>query len=92
MSRAKSRGLPDLSNLAVEGVEIAVRVRPSARENALAQEGDVIRISVTAPPADGAANEAVRKLLARAMRVAPSRLELRRGHSARDKLFRYGAG
>lgn len=89
MSKAKSRGLPDLSALATEGAEIAVRVRPGARENALTKEGGTIRISVTAPPADGAANEAVRRLLARAMRVAPSRLELRRGHSARDKLFRY---
>lgn len=88
MSKSR-RNLPDLSEFAIDGHEIAVRVRPGGRQNMIVQEEGLLRITVTAPPADGAANEAVRKLLARAMRVAPSRLELRRGHSARDKLFLY---
>ena len=43
---------------------------------------------MTAPPTDGKANEAVRKLLAQALGVAPRRLTMVRGDSARDKLFR----
>ena len=78
-----------LSQLAVSGTEIALRVTPKAsRERLLWQEGQ-LRAYVTAPPEDGKANEAVRKLLARAMGVAKTQLVLIRGATARDKVFRY---
>lgn len=79
----------NLSQLAVSGTEIALRVSPKAsRERLLWQEGQ-LRAYVTAPPEDGKANEAVRKLLARAMGVAKTQLVLIRGATARDKVFRY---
>ena len=79
----------NLSQLAVSGTEIALRVTPKAsRERLLWQEGQ-LRAYVTAPPEDGKANEAVRKLLARAMGVAKIQLVLIRGATARDKVFRY---
>lgn len=81
-----SRDLPDLSALAVPGARIAVRAQPGARRNAV-EPGEPLRISVTAPPADGAANDAIRRLLAQALGVAPTRLTLIRGAQARDKLF-----
>jgi uncharacterized protein YggU (UPF0235/DUF167 family) len=45
-------------------------------------------VRVTAPPADGAANEAVRELLAERLGCAPSRVEIVRGHTARTKVLR----
>jgi uncharacterized protein YggU (UPF0235/DUF167 family) len=44
-------------------------------------------VRVTAAPADGAANEAVTKLLARAFRLAPRDVVLVSGVTARNKLF-----
>ena len=79
----------DLSQLAVSGTDIALRVTPKAsRDRLLWQEGQ-LRAYVTAPPEDGKANEVVRKLLARAMGVAKTQLVLVRGATARDKVFRY---
>ncbi len=49
----------------------------------------VIRITVTVPPENGKANEAVRRILATALQVAPSALTLKQGQTARDKLFVY---
>lgn len=86
-----SRTLPDLSALARPGATIAVRATPGARAEGVepgAGPGDPIRIRVTAPPAEGAANDAVRRLLARALGVAPTRLTLVQGAAARDKRFR----
>ena len=40
---------------------------------------------MTAPPADGEANEAVVRLLAKALSVAKSRVEIVSGHSSRVK-------
>ncbi|SIT80158.1 DUF167 domain-containing protein [Pontibaca methylaminivorans] len=89
MARAKLRDVPDLSDLARPGAEIAVRVTPGARQAAVTREGGLVRIAVTVPPADGAANAAVLRLLAQAMGVAPSCLEIRRGHRGRDKVISY---
>ncbi len=84
---------PDLSYLAQPGRCLDVRVTPRAGRNAvLAPENGVgeiaLRVQVTAPPEDGKANRAVRKLLAGALGVAPSRLTLLRGAAGRDKRFR----
>ncbi|SIO55763.1 hypothetical protein SAMN05444722_3530 [Rhodovulum sp. ES.010] len=78
----------DLSHLSAPGTEIAVRVTPKASRARIVEEAGVLRIYVTQPPENGKANAAVTKLLAKALGVAKSRLELVRGQTARDKLFR----
>jgi hypothetical protein len=69
--------------------ELWVRVRPRASANAIdgVREGALV-VRVTAPPADGRANDAVRKLIARRLRVGVTRVEIVRGAGARDKLLR----
>jgi uncharacterized protein YggU (UPF0235/DUF167 family) len=88
MARSKDTEKAALAALAVRGAELAVRVTPNAGRNRVVAEAGVIRIAVTAPPAEGAANAAATRLLARALGVAPSRLVLIRGAAARDKCFR----
>ncbi len=88
---AKGEGMtkhPDLSDLARDGAEIAVRVTPKAGRNEIRRDGDRIAVRVTAVPEDGKANAAVQALLARALGVAKTRLVLVRGQAARDKVFR----
>lgn len=81
--------LPDLSARAVPGTRIAVRVTPRGGREALTlDETGTIHIRVAAPPENGKANAATRKLLARALGIAPSRLTLTGGASSRDKVFR----
>jgi uncharacterized protein (TIGR00251 family) len=80
--------MPELSGLALPGAEIAVRVTPKASRNAVEIDGGTIRVRVTAPPEDGKANEAVRKLLVKALGVAKTRLTLVRGAASREKVFR----
>ncbi len=80
--------LPDLSDLAVPGREIVLRVTPGASRNTIARDGDTLRIHVTAVPEAGKANAAVLKLLAKAMGLPKSRLLLIRGETARDKVIR----
>jgi uncharacterized protein (TIGR00251 family) len=66
-----------------------VRVQPRARRNEVVEQaGGVVRVRVTAAPEAGEANRAVIALLAEAFDVAPSRVELVRGATSRDKLVR----
>jgi hypothetical protein len=71
-------------------VLLAVRVQPRAARNQVRIAGDPPQITVrlTAPPVEGAANAACRALLADLLDLAPSRVTLLRGQSARHKLFR----
>ena len=72
---------------------MAVRVQPRARRNEVAVQADGSwRVRVTAAPTDGEANRAVIGLLAEALGVAPSRVELVLGAASRDKLFRIERG
>ena len=70
---------------------LKVRVQPGSSRNEIAgkREGAVI-IRVTAPPADGKANKAACKLLAELCGIPPSRVEVIRGESRRDKVVRLG--
>jgi uncharacterized protein len=66
---------------------IDVRVQPRARRNEIAGERDgALLVRVTAPPVEGRANEAVRRLLAKRLGIAAGRVSVVRGDSSRDKL------
>lgn len=67
---------------------LAVRVTPGARSEVLEIAGGRLLAKVRAKPEDGKATEAVRVLLAAALELAPSRVELLRGATSREKLFR----
>ena len=68
---------------------LAVRVTPRATRDAVEgfdSEG-ALRVRVTAAPADGAANAAVAKLLAKALGLPGRDVVLVSGSTARQKLF-----
>jgi uncharacterized protein (TIGR00251 family) len=68
---------------------VPVRVQPRAsRDEIVGWRDDALRVRVTAPPVEGEANESVRRLVARALGVAPSTVALVRGDRSRDKVVR----
>ncbi|MDX6608955.1 MAG: uncharacterized protein QOF85_880 [Solirubrobacterales bacterium] len=72
-----------------EGAQIAVRVRARGKTDELLGIRDgVLRASVAAPPADGKANRALCRLLAKRIGVAPSKVSVVRGQRSRDKVIR----
>ncbi|MBT3139571.1 DUF167 domain-containing protein [Ruegeria litorea] len=92
MAKPKLKNLPDLSHLVVPGQEISLRVTPKAARTSLIATAEGLRMTVTAVPENGKANAAVRQVLAAAMGVAQTRLNLIRGQTARDKTFVYEEG
>lgn len=67
---------------------ITVRLTPRAGRDAIdGWDGDVLRARVAAAPADGKANEALIRLVTRALRIAPSRIALVAGASSRTKII-----
>jgi uncharacterized protein len=69
--------------------DLAIRVQPRAKRTEIAGErGGAVVIRVAAPPVDGKANDAVRRLIAQRLGVPRGAVEIVRGESARDKLVR----
>ncbi|WP_404479515.1 DUF167 domain-containing protein [Novosphingobium sp. BL-52-GroH] len=66
---------------------LVLRVTPGAKTEALEIVDGRLLAKVRAQPEDGKANEAVRALLARALGIAGSRVELIRGTTSRQKQF-----
>lgn len=65
-----------------------MRPRAARDEVVIGPGGGPLRVRVTAPPAGGAANEAVRAVLARALGCPRSAVEILRGATTRTKLVR----
>jgi len=72
-----------------DSVLLAIRVNPRAPTAKIAGErGGRLLVHVTAPPLDGRANDAARRVLAKALGIAPGRITVTAGQKARDKLVK----
>lgn len=84
--------LPGYLKEQTDGALLAVKVQPRASRNKIGGAlGNELRIQVTAPPVDAAANEALVRLLAETLDCPRSRVELVRGHASRHKLLKLHA-
>ena len=81
--------IPGYLRAQADGTLLAVKLQPRASKNEIGTPlGDELRIKVSAPPVDAAANEALVKLLAGQLDCARGRVELIRGHQSRHKVVK----
>ena len=81
--------LPGFLRRQLDGTLLSVKLQPRASANEIGEPlGDELRIKVTAPPVDAAANEALVELLAEKLDCARGRIELVRGHKSRHKVIK----
>lgn len=72
-----------------QGATFSIKVHPRARKNAITgQVGDALKLSLTAPPVEGAANDACVRFLAELLEVPRSSVTIAAGESSRQKLIR----
>ena len=70
-------------------VTFAVKVHPRAKKDAIAGElGDALKISLTAPPVEGKANDACIEFFAKLLKVPRSSVTIASGQSNRRKVIR----
>lgn len=71
------------------GVTFAVKVHPRARKNAISGEvGDALKVSLTAPPVEGRANEACIEFFAELLKLPRSSVTIASGQASRNKVIR----
>ena len=72
-----------------DGVLLSVKVQPRASKNEIGEPvGNELKIKVTAPPVDAAANEALLEFLAETLDCPHNRIELIHGHKSRHKVIK----
>jgi len=75
-----------------DAASFRVRVQPKASREGIVGEADgILKLRVTAPPVEGRANEACLRLLAKALDLPLSRLQIVTGHHSRLKTVRVAA-
>ena len=81
--------LPGFLRRQSDGTLLSVKLQPRASVNEIGEPlGDELRIKVTAPPVNAAANAALIELLAKKLDCARGRIELIRGHKSRHKVIK----
>jgi uncharacterized protein (TIGR00251 family) len=71
-----------------DGVSFRVRVHPRARKNEISGElGDALKLSLTAPPVDGKANDATIEFFAKLLKAPRSSFTIASGQSSRNKVI-----
>jgi len=81
--------LPSYLRVHADGVLLSIKIQPRASTNEIGEPlGNELRVKVTAPPVDSAANEALLRLLAEILRCARNRVELIRGQTSRHKVVK----
>ena len=71
-----------------EGCVLPVRAHPNARRPGVqGEQAGALKVAVTAPPADGRANQALVETLREALGLKRSQVELLSGQTGRDKRF-----
>lgn len=72
-----------------DGSLLFVKVQPRASKNAIGlPQGNELKIHLTAPPVDAAANEALIELLAETLDCARNQIEILRGQKSRHKVLK----
>ena len=72
-----------------DAVLLKVRAAPRAsRDRIVGLHDDAVKIAVSAAPEKGKANDAIVRVLARALRLPRSRVSLESGATSRDKWLR----
>ena len=72
-----------------DGCTLSVRIHPGARKNAVTGIHDAaLKISLTTPPVDGRANEALIAFLADRLQIPKARIALLSGQTSRSKSLR----
>jgi hypothetical protein len=70
-------------------ITFAVRVHPRGKKDALTgTHGDALKLSLTAPPVEGRANQAVIEFFAKLLRLPRSSITIAAGQTSRNKVVR----
>jgi hypothetical protein len=89
---AMSRSDHPLCTVTGDGIILTLHIQPRASKNEVCGvQGEALKIRLTSPPVDGAANKLCREFLAELFRVPKSAVEIVSGETSRHKRIKITA-
>lgn len=70
------------------GISIDIKVEPRSSQKSIAgvMDNNVLKVKLTSPPVEGAANEQLIELLAEELKIKKSQIKVIRGHASKRKV------
>ena len=70
-----------------DNIIIDVKVVPNSSKNSISNEGEFLKIKLTAPPVDNKANKALIEYLSKQLKIPKTSIELKSGATSKNKRF-----
>lgn len=88
-----SRPEPSLCTVLGDGIVLTLHIQPRASKNEVCGiQDNALKVRLTSPPVEGAANKLCREFLAELFRVPKSAVEIVSGETSRHKRVRIKGG
>ena len=70
------------------GITIEIKVEPRSSQKAIAgvMDNNVLKVKLTSPPVEGAANEQLIELLSEELKIKKTEIKVIRGHASKRKV------
>lgn len=68
-----------------DGIIINIKISPNAKKNEIINEGEIIKIKITAQPIDGKANKALIEFLSKNFKIPKTSIKILKGETSKEK-------
>ena len=68
-----------------DGIIANIRISPNAKKNEIINDGEIIKIKITAQPIDGKANKALVEFLSKNFKIPKTSIKILKGETSKDK-------
>lgn len=68
-----------------EGIIANIRISPNAKKNEIINDGEIVKVKITAQPIDGKANKALVEFLSKNFKIPKTSIKILKGETSKDK-------
>lgn len=68
-----------------EGLIVKIKISPNSSKNEIIQDGDILKIKITAQPIENKANKMLVEFLAKKLKIAKSNIQILKGETSKEK-------
>jgi hypothetical protein len=68
-----------------DGIIANIKISPNSKKNEIINEGEIIKIKITAQPIDGKANKALVEFLSKNFKIPKTSIKIVKGETSKEK-------
>ncbi len=68
-----------------EGLIVNIKISPNAKKNEIINEGEFVKVKITAQPIDGKANKALIEFLSKNFKIPKTSIKILKGETSKEK-------